>query len=245
LFRNRVDSALGKIDQHFAEADLLTVRYFFGNSDQSFPLGLLGGGFLPGYNTETPTTVHLLSASFTHVVSPRMLFEVRGGLNRFDETFTPEDISFDPRSVGLNTVSDPQDFGLPLIRVSGYANAGANLSLPRGRVDSNYQAFTNATYTSGRHTWKAGYEFRRTTVDGYFDAGYRGRLDFGSLDDFVAGRLSGGRQARGDSRRFTFQNNQAFYAQDAPGEPERDGQRGPAMGLLRGDRRRSKPLQRV
>jgi hypothetical protein len=215
LFRNRVDSALGKIDQHVAAADLLTVRYFFGNSDQSFPLGLLGGGFLPGYNTETPTTVHLLSGSYTHVASPHLLFEVRGGLNRFDETFSPEDQSFDPRSVGLNTVTEAQDFGLPLIRVSGYANAGSNLSLPRGRVDSNYQAFTNATYTSGRHTWKAGYEFRRTTVDGYFDAGYRGRLDFDSLEDFVAGRLSGGRQARGDSRRFTFQNNHAFYAQDA------------------------------
>ena len=215
LFNNRVDSALAKIDQHFGASDLLTVRYFFGDSDQSFPLGLLGGGFLPGYNTETPTTVHLLSGSFTHVVSPRLLFEVRGGLNRFDEDFFPEDAGFDPRSVGLNTVSDPQDFGLPLIRVSGYANAGANLSLPRGRVDSNYQAFTNATYTTGRHTLKGGYEFRRTTVDGFFDAGYRGRLDFDSLEDFIAGRLSGGRQARGDSRRFTFQNNHAFYAQDS------------------------------
>lgn len=215
LFKNRVDSALGKIDQNFGAADLLTVRYFFGDSDQSFPLGLLGGGFLPGYNTETPTTVHLLSGSFTHVVSPKLLFEVRAGLNRFDETFFPEDADFDPRSAGLNTVSDPQDFGLPLIRVSGYANAGANLSLPRGRVDSNYQAFTNLSYSSGRHTWKAGYEFRRTTVDGFFDAGYRGRLDFDSLEDFVAGRLAGGRQARGDSRRFTFQNNHSFYAQDA------------------------------
>jgi hypothetical protein len=111
-------------------------------------------------------------------------------------------------------VTDPRDFGLPLIRVSGYANAGSNLSLPRGRVDSNYQAFANGTYTSGRHTWKAGYEFRRTTVDGYFDAGYRGRLDFDSLEDFIAGRLSGGRQARGDSQRFTFQNNHSLYAQD-------------------------------
>ncbi len=215
LFNNRVDSALAKIDQHFAAADLLTVRYFFGDSDQSFPLGLLGGGFLPGYNTQTPTTVHLLSGSYTHVASSKLLFELRGGVNRFDEDFFPEDRGFDPRSVGLNTVTDAQDFGLPLIRVAGYANAGSNLSLPRGRVDSNYQAFGNASYSAGRHTWKSGYEFRRTTVDGFFDAGYRGRLDFASLEDFVAGRLSGGRQARGDSRRFTSQNSHAIYAQDA------------------------------
>lgn len=214
LFSNRVDSLIGKIDQHVGDVDLLTVRYFYGNSDQSFPLGLLGGGFLPGYNTVTPTTVNLLSGSFTHLLSPKLLFEVRGGYNRFAETFRPEDGAFDPRTIGLNTVTSPQDFGLPLVRVSGFSNVGANLSLPRGRVDSNYQAFANMSYNTGRHNWKAGYEFRRTTVDGYFDAGYRGRLDFASLDDFIAGRLDGGRQAKGDSRRFTSQNNHSFYAQD-------------------------------
>jgi hypothetical protein len=108
-------------------------------------------------------------------------------------------------------VTNPQDFGLPLIRVSGFANTGANLSLPRGRVDSNYQAFANVSYNAGRHNVKAGYEFRRTSVDGYFDAGYRGRLDFDSLDDFIAGRLVRRAQAKGDSSRFTFQNNHAFY----------------------------------
>ncbi len=215
LFDNRVDSFIAKVDQHVGPVDLLTVRYFLGDSDQSFPLGLLGGGFLPGYNTDTPTNVQLLSGSFTHLLSQKLLLEVRGGYNRFDETFFPEDHDFDPNSIGLATVSNVQDFGLPQIRVSGFANVGANLSLPRGRVDSNYQAFTNLSYNAGRHNWKAGYEYRRTTVDGFFDAGYRGRLDFDSLEDFVAGRLAGGRQAKGDSQRFTYQNNHAFYLQDA------------------------------
>src|SRR5207237_3207938 len=83
-----------------------------------------------------------------------------------------------------------------------------------GSVDTTNQGFANVSYNQGRHNVKAGSEFRRTTVDGFFDAGYRGRLDFDSLEDFIAGRLSGGRQAQGDSRRFTFQNNIAFYAQD-------------------------------
>jgi Carboxypeptidase regulatory-like domain/TonB-dependent Receptor Plug Domain len=215
LFDNRVDSFIAKIDQRVGPVDLLTIRYFLGDSDQSFPLGLLGGGFLPGYNTETPTNVQLLSGSFTHLLSPKLLFEARGGYNRFDETFFPEDREFNPNSIGLATVSNPQDFGLPLVRVSGFANIGANLSLPRGRVDSNYQTFANLSYNAGRHNWKGGYEYRRTTVDGFFDAGYRGRLDFDSLEDFIAGRLAGGRQAKGDSQRFTYQNNHAFYLQDS------------------------------
>ncbi len=214
-FDNRVDSLIGKVDTHVADGSVLTARYFFGDSDQSFPLALLGGGVLPGYNTETPTTVHLLSASFTRVVSPHVLFEARGGYNRFKESFSPQDRAFDPNSVGLNTVSSPQDFGLPLIDVAGFSSIGANLSVPRGRVDTNYHAIASLSRIAGRHFVKAGYEFRRTTVDGFFDAGYRGRLDFASLDDFVAGRLSGGRQARGDSRRFTSQNNSSLYAQDS------------------------------
>src|SRR4029079_7606557 len=117
-FDNRVDSLIAKIDQRVGAGDLLTVRYFLGDSDQSFPLGLLGGGVLPGYNTDTPTTVNLLSGSFTHIFTPRVLFEARGGFNRFAEDFFPEDRDFDPRSVGLNTVTDPQDFGLPLLRVN-------------------------------------------------------------------------------------------------------------------------------
>jgi hypothetical protein len=211
---NRVDSLIGKIDQRVGAADILTTRYFFGDSDQSFPLALLGGNVLPGYNTVTPTNVQIVSASYGHVVSPRLLVELRGGYNRFHEDFFPEDGSFDPGTIGLNTVTNPQDFGLPLMRVAGYAPIGANASVPRGRVDVNTQAFANVSYTAGRHTMKAGYEFRRTDVDGFFDAGYRGVLNFDSLDDFLAGRVSGGRQAIGDSGRQTFQNNHSLYAQD-------------------------------
>ena len=59
----------------------------------------VGGGILPGFNTVTPTTVNILSVSFTHMFSPRMLMEVRGGYNRFEEQFFPQDKSFDPSSL--------------------------------------------------------------------------------------------------------------------------------------------------
>jgi hypothetical protein len=217
-FSNRVDSVIGKIDQHFGVGDVLTGRYFFGDSDQSFPLALVGGGGLPGFNTLTPTRVQLVSLSFTHILTPRLLLEFRGGYNRFAETFFPQDKSFDPRSIGLNT---PQgnDTGLPEIIVSGEATIGANTSLPRGRVDTNWQYVTNASYILGKNNLKWGYEFRRTFVNGFFDNGYRGRLLFPDLPSFLAGLPSGtlttgNHEAQGDSRRGTFQNNHALYFQD-------------------------------
>ncbi|MBZ5521932.1 MAG: TonB-dependent receptor [Acidobacteriia bacterium] len=211
---NRVDSLIVKIDHHIGENDLLTGRYYYGNSDQSFPLALVGGGILPGFNTVTPTTVNIGSVSYTHVFNSHLLMEVRGGYNRFDETFFPEDKTFNPASIGLNTGVGPQDFGLPSINVSGFAPLGANTSVPRGRVDTNWQLFDNVSYSRGRHNLKMGWEFRRTFVDGFFDSGYRGKISFASLDSFIAGIPSSGRQAQGNSSRKTFQNNESLYLQD-------------------------------
>lgn len=213
---NDVDSFIMKIDHSFNEKNQLTGRYYYGTSNQSFPLALLAGNVLPGFNTVTPTTVHLLSLSYLKILSPTKVNEARFGYNRFDEGFFPEDQDFDPRTIGLNTgITDAQDFGLPFIRVSGFAPLGSNLSLPRARVDTNWHFIDNFSWKLPRHDLKFGYEFRRTFINAFFDAGYRGRLDFDSLEDFLAGRLSGGRAARGDSRRETFQNSHALYLQDS------------------------------
>jgi carboxypeptidase family protein/TonB-dependent receptor-like protein len=211
---NRVDSLIAKIDHRFGENDNLTGRYYFGDSDQSFPLALVGGGILPGFNTVTPTNVNIVSISHTHIFNPKLLTEIRFGYNRFHETFFPQDNTFDPASIGLNTGVGPQDFGLPSISVSGFAPLGANTSVPRGRTDTNWQFFDNFTWTRGAHNWKFGYEFRRTFVDGFFDSGYRSKLSFDDLTAFIAGTPSSGRQAQGNSSRQTFQNNQSLYFQD-------------------------------
>ncbi len=220
---NDVDSFIGKIDHSFNERNQLTGRYFYGTSDQSFPLALLAGNVLPGFNTVTPTNVHLVSLSYLKIISPTKVNEVRFGYNRFDEGFFPEDQDFDPRSIGLNTgVTSERDFGLPFIRIrndpnfgSSLASLGATLSVPRARVDTNWHFIDNFSWKLTGHDLKFGYEFRRTFVDAFFDAGYRGRLDFASLQDFLSGTLSGGRAARGDSQRETFQNSHALYIQDS------------------------------
>ena len=221
--KNTVVSLIEKIDHSFNENNQLTGRYFFGDSDQSFPLAILAGNVLPGYNTVTPTRVQLVSLSYLKVFSQTQVNEARFGFNRFKENFFPEDRSFDPRSIGLNTgVQGEQDFGLPLIRIrndpdlgSSIASIGSTLSVPRGRVDTNWHFIDNFSWKLSHHEIKAGYEFRRTFVNGFFDAGYRGRLDFASLEDFLSGTLSGGRSAQGDSRRGTFQNSHALYLQDS------------------------------
>jgi carboxypeptidase family protein/TonB-dependent receptor-like protein len=225
---NYLHSLIFKVDQHVGQGDLLTGRYFYGTSVQSFPLALVEGSGLPGYNTVTPTDVHVLSLSYTHVFSPRLLMENRFGWNSFDEDFLPQDNTLDPNSLGLDTGVKPFDFGLPQLTFGdGISTVGATTSVPRGRVDRNWQYFTNVSYSNGRHNWKFGGEWRRTTVQQVFDSGFRSKLNFADLPSFLAGIVDSGRQATevssatpttlfsGTTDRHTAQNNWAFYFQDS------------------------------
>jgi hypothetical protein len=227
-FSNRVDSLITKIDHSFNPSNLITGRYYFGDSDQSFPVAIGSAGDLPGFNTVSPTRVQLVSISYVKVVNANQVNEARLGWNRFVEGFVPEDQKFDPASIGLNTgVVGSFDFGLPLINVGTFTAIGASKSVPRQRVDSNWHFIDNYSWKMARHDVKFGYEFRRTTITNTQDNNFRGKLTFNSITDpantaitlppleaFLEGIPSGGGQAQGFTTRHAFENNHGFYVQD-------------------------------
>jgi len=222
---NRVDSLIAKIDHSFNKNNLVTGRYFFGDSSQSFPLALTAsGGQLPGFNTFTPTRVQLVSLSHVWTVSGTQVNELRYGWNRFAEDFLPEDRGFHPSSIGLNVGTGLADEGLPIINVSGFAQLGTTSGDPRGRVDSNNQLMDNFSWKMNKHDAKFGFEYRRTTIRQYFDKYFRGKLSFSdtttatALQNFLSGTLDNGFghtfQYAGNSLRHTAENSYGFYLQD-------------------------------
>jgi hypothetical protein len=140
--------------------------------------------------------------------------EARLGWNRFAEGFFPQDGTFDPASIGLNTGGTGYNLGMPRINVGSFPQLGASSSDPRNRVDSNWHFIDNISWKKGKHDIKFGYEFRRTTVSQNFNANFRGKLSFSSLADFLAGVPDGGSQLGGVTNRNTFENSQAAYVQD-------------------------------
>jgi hypothetical protein len=222
-FSNNSDNLIAKVDQHlhwFSNGDLLTGRYFFSRGLQSFPLGMLyTGSSAPGYNTSTPTHVNIVSLSYTSIPKSNLIFEIRGGYNRFLQQFIPQDTGLNPNAAfGLNTLPPgftTLDLGLPTIDVGAYSPIGATASDSRGRVDTNYQLFGNVSLTKGGHSYKAGYEWRRTSINSFINSGHRGKLVFNSLDDFLAGNIDGGSSADGDGKRYSFQNNSGAYFLDS------------------------------
>jgi hypothetical protein len=216
---NKLTSFIAKIDHSFNPDNLLTGRYFFGDSIQSFPLALTAsGGQLPGFNTFTPTRVQLVAISYTHTIGSNKVNELRYGWNRFAEGFFPQDQAFSPSSIGLDTGAGLANGGLPIITIngSGFAQLGSSSSTPRHRVDSNVQVLDNFSWKLNKHEVKVGVDFHRTTIQQYFGKYFRGKLEFGSLSTFLEGNPDdGGFQYSGDSIRHTFENNFGLYAQDS------------------------------
>jgi hypothetical protein len=225
---NNLSSAIAKIDHNFSSRDMISGRYFFGDSTQAFPLALTAsGGQLPGFNTVTPTRVQLVALSFVHVISTRMVNELRYGWNRFAEGFFPQDQSFQPSSIGLcdasttdgctGTVASNQ--GLPITLVGGFSQLGATSSVPRHRFDTNHQVINDLSWKANKHDLKFGFEFRRTSITQYFDKDFRGKLSFDTLSDFLSGTLDTGFGKSfdyfGNSVRHTFENGFGLYFQDA------------------------------
>jgi hypothetical protein len=222
-FINNSDNIIAKADQHlhlFSAGDLLTGRYFYSHGMQSFPLGMLyTGSSAPGYNTTTPTHVNIVSLSYTSVPRSNLIFELRGGYNRFLQDFIPQDTGLNPNTAyGLDTLPpgfSTRDLGLPTIDVGSYSPIGATASDARGRVDTNYQLFGNVLLTKGQHNFKTGYEWRRTFINSFINSGHRGKLVFSNLSDFLSGTIDGGSSADGDGTRYSYQNNSGAYLLDS------------------------------
>jgi hypothetical protein len=220
-FFNNVNSGIFKMDYNPNASNNITGRYYYGGSDQSFPFAQLAGGLLPGFNTVTPTTVQLVSLSWVKVVNSAQVNEARFGWNQFEEGFFPEDQNFNPSSIGLDTGVTPYNYGLPKISVGGFSVIGATSSVPRQRVDTNWHFIDNYSWQIGRHDWKFGYEFRRTSINLVQNNNFRGKLSFGGddlnapLTEFLEGLPTGGSQAQGYSNRHTSENSQGLYVQDS------------------------------
>jgi hypothetical protein len=228
---NNLSSFIAKIDHSFNQSNLLSGRYFFGDSTQQFPLALnASGGQLPGFDTVTPTRVQLVSLSLVTVVSPTKTNELRYGWNRFAEGFFPQDASFDPSSIGFcnvpSTFANCHSSGLPIILLSPtptgasgfFAQIGATSGDPRSRVDTNTQALDSFAWKVNKHDIKFGGDFHRTSVEQRFDKYSRGRIRFNDLESLLQmipqESAFGLFSYTGNTSRHTYQDGFGLYVQD-------------------------------
>jgi hypothetical protein len=99
--------------------------------------------------------------------------------------------------------------------VGSFSVIGSTYSVPRQRVDTNWHFIDNYSWQIGRHNFKFGYEFRRTTINIIQNSNFRGRMSFRDFTSFLEGLPSSGSQASGHTQRHEAQNNQGLYVQDS------------------------------
>ncbi len=151
-------------------------------------------------------------------------------MNYFKQTFNDFNTGFNPVAAGLNTgVTDPSLLGSPDIAISGFDEIG--LTPPLGRIDTTGHIDETLSYTTGRHQYRFGGEYRRSRMDVFYQRNGRGGFTFDgtqgpwangstapdnikSLADFLAGYVSDSYINIGHQQRNYYVNDSDLFAQD-------------------------------
>jgi len=230
--QNDYDSynGIAKIDYAISSKHTMSARYFGGTGKQTAEAGIPYREFFQ----VAPSRMHNVAINLNSTLSPRIVNQLLLGTNYFLQVFNDADTSFNPIAAGLNT-GVPQDGNLggsPSLRISNFA--GASSTQPLGRIDTAGHITDNISYTTGRHAFKFGAEFRRANFDIFYDTNKRGTFNWDgtrgpwaadatvsaplrSLADFMAGYLTsnnGATLVRGQLQRDYRQNTFDWWAHD-------------------------------
>jgi hypothetical protein len=224
--RDRNDLFDVRLD-HFLTEDQnarLTVRYSFGDRDLFEPFTGPTFALVPGFGDVVPRRSQNLMISETQVISPTLVNEARFAFNRVASAVTQEGGGASlNRQVGLPELSsNPRDFGLSFITVTGFSPLGDEFNNPQRSAVNTFQLLDNLSHVRGSHSLKFGADFRAAQQNAFRDVQSRGFITFSSqfpltgnaLADLLLGlpAISGG--ARVDNAQHLRTQSYNFYAND-------------------------------
>ena len=160
-YKTREYFTSGRFDDHFNQANQLSINYRFGHDREENPdvqslTGFSRGSAVHDYD-------HTLQAAWFHSFSSKTQNEARAQWNYYDFDVIPNE----PGQVGLD--------------IPGFANLGTNIFLPSLTIARRYEFADNVTMIRGHHTMKFGgyflYRGNHTESHTFFP----GRFVFGSL----------------------------------------------------------------
>ncbi|HET8550097.1 MAG TPA: hypothetical protein VFL57_18935, partial [Bryobacteraceae bacterium] len=179
----------GRIDHNISTSNIISGTFISNRDERTEPN--LQAGNVPNAGDFRPAKRYFASLAFTHVFSPTITNELRGGLNRVRIDFSPDTINLEPGTFGMSTGSPI----LPRIAVTGVLNFGGIPGFPQGRGDTTFQYTDTLSWIRSRHSFKFGAEFRRFRNNN-FNGGTGGTITFPTLAAFLAGTPSQTTQQR-------------------------------------------------
>ncbi|HKA20844.1 MAG TPA: TonB-dependent receptor [Blastocatellia bacterium] len=220
---NRMDNFIVKIDHQFNERNSVTGRYFFGDSLQTEQdITVLR----PEWRSTSDLNAQVLGVNWIWTPNVRWVNEAKFGYNRFWQKIQTADADKDPvTTYGINAgATDPANFGMPTIVISGFNQVGGNSGWPLFTIpNQTFQFADNVAYTWRKHNFRFGGEYRHGSTENLRNRRGKGRIRFegdeafeGStpLEDFLAGLPSRGDIFVGSSRRHVTMNSFGAFIQD-------------------------------
>ncbi|HTM51647.1 MAG TPA: carboxypeptidase regulatory-like domain-containing protein [Bryobacteraceae bacterium] len=162
-----------RIDYNFGSKGTLFGRYSIDRADQIFPNELttpqnpFGGG---GRGNALDVKAQSLAVNGTRVVTSALVLEGRLGFNRYDFLGLPlgagspllDNLTLPGSRIASNGVSSAA------LSISGLTGFGPTTGIPNSSIQNVYQWVGNASYSRGRHNWKAGVDLKRFQRNNYF-----------------------------------------------------------------------------
>lgn len=178
--KDRNDSFDVRVDQKVNDHSQFAVRYSFADRNLFEPYSGVTQVFVPGYGNSVLRRGQNLMLNETHLFSPRFVNEARVAFSRVGNQVQTENpgVSIN-KQVGLPELSsNPRDFGLSFIRVTGYSPLGHEYNNPQDSATNVYQFLDTASYVVSQHLLKFGFDFRHTQQNAFRDVQSRGLMVF-------------------------------------------------------------------
>ncbi len=155
----RMDQYTGRIDHNFSVKDRVFGQYLYSKETAPIP------SLIPLSGVVTAQSSWMTSAQWTHVFSPRLVNEVRAAYNHFifDQNFETQGKGvLYWKDAGLKNLNDKYEALPAMIPGSQYTNIGFAGSVPFFSITNTQHYVEHLTFTSGKHTLKAGVDWRRS-----------------------------------------------------------------------------------
>ena len=212
---SRGDNIIAKTDFNLNAQNTLNARFIYSNTNQieedALPVA-------PQWLSAASPISQVFGVGWVWTPNGQWVNELRFSYNRYSEAIAPLDSHVNPTTYGIDTgVTDPRLFGFPRINPGSetFNYLGGNSSWPLSTLPSQTETISDTvSVNKGRHNLRFGADFRYGSVKYFRATEGRGRVDFDTLEDFVAGNVDHWEFLYGDPGRNVNLKSFGLFIQD-------------------------------
>jgi hypothetical protein len=165
-------NGLVKLDHKINDRNTISFHWFAGQGNQVAPVGTN----LLYYYEGAPIHVQNYALVWNSTLSSRLTNQLMMGVNYFNQVFYDFNNGFNMGDYGLYLSPSFDLLGASNMRITGFDQTGR--TPPSGRNDITGHLNEVLSFTTGKHQFRFGGEFRQAQLQEFYHRGALGRFDF-------------------------------------------------------------------